>query len=165
MQRAFGGKRLAAGIAIASVAVTMAIIAGTSADASTNPTPRARVNSFTIDFTQTNVPHTPAIGAGFGGSGPVTDEAGKTIGTVDDVCDEAAVDGTRVTALCDSTVTIGDSEINLNTKFPMELNPAAYPYSFESIVQGGTGDYDGVTGQARFTAERPAVYKVTLDLK
>jgi hypothetical protein len=150
-------KRLATGMAAAAFAAMLALGAGAPAFA--DPT------GFTIDFTHTTIPGNPHLGASFVGNGPVTDGNGNQIGTVVDHCDEDAITSNAATVQCNVIVNLSDGELDITVEAPIPDNQTAYPYTFDGIVQGGTGAYDGASGDAHFTAKEPGVYHVDLELK
>jgi hypothetical protein len=122
--------------------------------------------TFTIDFSDTTLSGVPGLGSAFVGDGPVTDATGATVGTARDHCDVESVNPASDTVECNTVVTFQDgSELHITADAPIPLSPFAYPYTFEGIVDGGTGQYDGASGDAQITAESPGVYQVQLQLR
>ena len=163
MQRFASKKRLAAGLATVSIAAAMAMAAGAPAQAST-PVPKDSL-TFTVDYIHTTIPGNPTFGASFVGNGTVTDSGGNQIGTADDHCDEDQITFQAVTVQCNSVISLSDGEIDITSVAPIPILQTAYPYSFDGIIQGGTGSYDGAQGDARITAKEPGLYKVTLSFR
>lgn len=161
MQRFTSRKRLAAGLATVSLATAVAMGAGAPAQAST-PVPKDSV-TFTVDYLHTTIPGNPQFGAGFVGNGTVTDSGGNQIGTADDHCDEDQVTLQAVTVQCNSVLSLQNGEIDITTVAPIPILQTAYPYTFDGIIQGGTGAYDGAQGDAHITAKEPGIYEVTLN--
>jgi len=160
MRKLAAGKRIAATLATASLAGALGL-------AASGPAQAADSLNFTIDFSKTSFPQVPNLGGGFAGNGPVTDADGKQIGRAFDTC---AVDGIENASTADVICTVyvkfdNGSELDLSTQAPIDVNPADYPYTFDGVVQGGTGEFDGAKGQAKVTAVQPRVYKVAVDFK
>jgi hypothetical protein len=153
-------KRLTTGMATTAFAAVLALGAGAPAFA--DP---AAGSSFTVDFNHTTIPGNPQFGDSFAGNGTVTDDSGNQIGTAVDHCDEDLVTQDSTTVQCTTIVNLHDGELEINAELPIPDNQTAYPYSFDGIVQGGTGAYDGASGDAHITAKEPGVYHVDLELK
>ncbi|OIJ98446.1 hypothetical protein [Streptomyces colonosanans] len=162
MRKLAAGRRIAATLATASLAGALGLTGSGQAQAAA-PEPL----NFTVDFSRTSFPQVPTLGAGFAGNGPVVDAEGNQIGTAFDTC---AVDGVENATTADVICTVyvkfaNGSELDLSTQAPVDVNPFDYPYTFQGVVQGGTGAYDGAQGQATIIAHRPRVYEVVVSFK
>lgn len=164
MQRFSGKRRTAWGMAAGASAAALALLACAPAQASARAAAQDPT-TFTVDYSHTTIPGNPVFGATFVGNGIVTDESGNQVGTADDHCDEDSVSLNSVTVQCSSVITFPDGELHIVTLAPIPDLQTAYPYSFDGIVQGGTGAYDGASGDAHLTATEPGVYQVTLQLQ
>ncbi|MDT0461868.1 hypothetical protein [Streptomyces gibsoniae] len=162
MHRPAVGKRIAAAFATASLTGVLGLVGSAPAQAAA-PEPL----SFTVDFANTSFPQFPKLGGGFAGNGPALDSNGNQIGTVYDTC---AVDGvenvTTADVICHVFVKFaGGDELDLSTQAPVDVNPLDFPYTFNAVVQGGTGLYDGAQGEATIIATKPHVYQVVVAFK
>lgn len=153
-------KRLGIGIAAAAFAAVAAIGAGAPA-AFADPAN----TSFTIDFIHTTIPGNPALGDTFVGNGSITDDHGNLIGTAVDHCAEDLVTADSTTVQCTTTANLPGGKLDIDAEAPIPDNQTAYPYTFDGVIKGGTGEYDGASGQAHITAKEPGVYHVTLELR
>jgi hypothetical protein len=167
MTRFVTAKRAAAA-ATATAAAALALVAGSSAPSVAAQGEAATPPSLTLDFSANNDEANVAngVGAGFGGSATVTDASGAPAGTAYDMCDKDAISLKQVTAFCHADVVFNDgSQIALSVVFPIQ-DPltATYPKSFDGVITGGTGAYQGLTGAAHFTNTALAVYTVTWDV-
>ncbi|RVU23678.1 hypothetical protein EOT10_16475 [Streptomyces antnestii] len=163
MQKIAMGKRIAAAVATASLAGGLGL-AGAAPALADAPAPL----SFTIDYTKaTSIPQTPTLGGSFAGNGPVLDASGKQIGKTFDTCGVDGIESpTKLDAQCGAYVIFANGdELNLSAQAPIDVNPLDYPYTFKAVVEGGTGAYNGVNGEATVTAQKPGVYKVDVQFK
>jgi hypothetical protein len=116
----------------------------------------ANVPGFTLDFTGTNneasVPD--KVGSGFSGTARVKDGNGNVIGTAYDACDKDAISATADTVYCNALVKLNSGDqLTFAAAFPIPNAASEYPLTFDVPVTGGTGAYEGITGEA-FVANR-----------
>lgn len=167
MTRFVTAKRAAAA-ATATAAAALALVGGSSATATAaDEAVTAAPPALTLDFSANNNEANVAdgIGAGFGGSATVTDSSGAAVAKAYDLCDKDGISVQQVTAFCHADIVFNNGDqIALSVVFPIQ-NPltATYPQSFDGVVTGGTGAYQGLTGAAHFTNTALAVYTVTWD--
>ncbi|WP_042421436.1 allene oxide cyclase barrel-like domain-containing protein [Streptacidiphilus anmyonensis] len=164
MTRFVTSKRAALAAAAAGVAA-LALVAGVSGTASAAHLRAANVPAMTLDFNGSNDEAGAAnsVGAGFGGTAAVKDTSGNKIGTAYDMCDKDGINANSVTVFCSGEIVLSNGDqIAVSGVFPIQ-DPATatYPKSFEGVVTGGTGAYEGMTGTAHFTNRSLGVYDVT----
>jgi hypothetical protein len=146
----------------AAAATGIVVLAGGTASAA----PHASSLDVTVDYTQTTWnPANDTIGSGFVGTGTVTDQSGKQVGTAEDTCYEVSDTNSDPGVSCTEVLTMGPDELEVTAVGTIDPNRSDYPYSFPAIVTGGTGRYDGATGDGTFTATAPAVYELKANLK
>lgn len=166
MQRTTKKARLAAATSAAAFAAALALFGSAPAHAAAaSPSqPPGGSMSFTVDFTHTTIPGNPQLGDSFVGNGTVLDDNGNQIGTAVDHCDEAKVSNNGTTVECTTIVNLRNGELDIVAEAPIPDAQKSYPYNFDGIVQGGTGAFDGASGDAHLTAQEPGVYHVDVQL-
>lgn len=157
-------RRLALGVTAGAFTAALALAVTAPAQASPRVGGQAPM-TFIVDYVHTTIPGNPQLGDSFVGNGTITDPSGMQFGTAVDHCDEDSVTSQSVTVQCSSVLTFSDGEIDITTVAPIPDQQTAYPYTFEGVVKGGTGAYDGASGDVHVTALGPGVYQVTLALQ
>jgi hypothetical protein len=153
------GKRLAVAAATAGLALSV----GAPAFAGTSPTPRAGALFYTLDFTSTNWSAGEKAGGAVVGTGFVLDASGNQIGTVSDAClVVSAVDAYNEVAECTDTLMLPQGSMQVSTLGSISANTKGAV--FAGIVQGGTGVFDGASGDVSFTTVGVATYQATIIL-
>ncbi|MFE0458177.1 hypothetical protein ACFW1A_02815 [Kitasatospora sp. NPDC058965] len=162
MQRVVTVKRSVA-LAVAGLVVgTVGALSIPSALASNHTAHRAApVPSLTLDFSGSNSEANAAqsVGASFGGTARVKDTSGNVVGTAYDLCDKDAIAAAADSVFCTGLIkfTSGD-QISFSSELPISNTGAAGGDTFNGVVNGGTGSYEGITGQAAFTPRAAGVY-------
>ncbi|GAA1248189.1 hypothetical protein GCM10009665_43860 [Kitasatospora nipponensis] len=151
-------------VVIAAVCLLAGGAAGVSVPAMASNTSahrNANVPNVTLDFSGTNDEQAVAntVGVAFGGNARVKDGGGNVIGTAYDLCDKDSISPTSTTAFCAGEIVFNDgSQVSFNVVFPIPNAASNYPNVFQGVINGGTKAYEGVTGEAEFTAKSPGVY-------
>ncbi|PYC80524.1 hypothetical protein C7C46_12590 [Streptomyces tateyamensis] len=162
MQRVVTVKRSVA-LAVAGLVVgTVGALSIPSALATNHTAHKAAaVPALTLDFSGTNdeanVPQT--VGAAFGGTARVKDTNGAVVGTAYDLCDKDAVSAAADQAFCTGLIKFNSGDqISFSAELPISNTGASGGDSFNGVVNGGTGIYEGITGQANFVPRAQGVY-------
>ncbi|KDN82187.1 hypothetical protein [Kitasatospora cheerisanensis] len=153
---------------LVALAIGAAVVAGVPAlaGASTTETHRAATPpTLNLDFSGTNseAGAATAVGAGFGGTATMTNAAGTGIGTAYDMCDKDKLSLNAITAFCtvDLAFVTGD-QVTFSAVVPIQ-DPltATYPISFDGVITGGTGAYQGLTGAVHISNTDLGKYNLT----
>lgn len=155
--------RRGAAVAVAALAAGCSLTAVPAfADAASSGT----TVTYTLDFTHTTFAPGDAAGATIVGTGDVADQSGTKVGTVDDVCTLVGVgdDNGVDTGQCTDTLKLPDGELQISTLGEVGVANGKLPV-FDGIVQGGSGSYDGATGDVTFLMVGPATYQAHINLR
>ncbi|MGF1429208.1 hypothetical protein [Kitasatospora sp. LaBMicrA B282] len=119
-----------------------------------------------LDFNGTNDEASTGstVGTGFGGSATVKDSNGNKIATAYDQCDKDSVTPASVTVFCAGQIVFNGSsdQIAFQVVAPIQdPKTAKYPLEFNGVVTGGTGQYEGLTGEIHFTNTSLATYVIS----
>lgn len=161
MQRVVTAKRSVA-LAVAGLVVgTVGAFSVPALASSTDGHRSVSAPAVTLDYTGGNdeASVANAVGTGFGGVGVVKDTDGNVIGKTYDQCDKDSITPTSVEAFCTGLIKEGHGDqLSFAVAFPIPNSATAYPNSFTGVITGGTGKYDGASGEAKFTARSAGVY-------
>ncbi|MCX4747954.1 hypothetical protein OG455_20960 [Kitasatospora sp. NBC_01287] len=165
MQRVVTTKRSVA-LAIAGLVVGTVGALSVPALADNAPTTRAaNVQNLTLDFSNTNdeASAPQAVGSSFGGTARVKDSDGNVIGTAYDLCDKDKIGANKDEAFCTGLIKFDrGGQISFSTVLGISDNGANPDDThFNGVVNGGTGSYEGITGEAHFTPRAQGVYDVS----
>ncbi|GAB2687631.1 hypothetical protein [Kitasatospora kifunensis] len=163
MQRVVTTKRT---VALAIAGLVVGTVGALSVPALADNAPAAHrvapVQSLTLDFSGTNdeASVSQTTGSTFGGTARVKDTNGNVIGTAYDICAKDVINANSDTAFCTGSVRInGQGEISFSAVLPISDN-AATPETgaFTGVVNGGTKNFEGITGEAKFQPRAQGVY-------
>ncbi|MFE9422644.1 hypothetical protein ACFYNO_06760 [Kitasatospora sp. NPDC006697] len=122
----------------------------------------ASVQALTLDFTGTNDEASAAqqVGSTFGGTARVKDSGGNVIGTAYDICAKDQIGATSDTAYCTGIIRINNQgEISFSAVLPISDNAAApNENGFTGVVNGGTRNFEGITGEVKFQPRAQGVF-------
>lgn len=157
-------KRIAATVAAGACATVLASAGPAVARAATA---QHAPLTFTVSFDQPGMTAPPAPGTTMTGRGVALGAGGNRIGTVTETCTaDGEENSSAFDAACNIYVNFNDGDtLNLAAQSKYDLNQSDYPYAAHLIVQGGSGEYDGASGDATAIAERPGEYKIFVDFR
>jgi hypothetical protein len=162
MQRVVTAKR---SVALAVAGLVVGTVAALSVPALADNAPshrKADIPAMTLDFTGTNDEANTAqqTGTTFGGRAVVKDINGKQIGEAFDVCAKDDIKANTDVAFCTGTIDVfNEGKISFSTVLGISddaANPVKNPN--EGVVNGGTKNFEGVTGQVTFTPRAQGVF-------
>jgi hypothetical protein len=149
-------------LAIAGLAVGTVGALTVPALASSQSAKVANVPSLTLDFNGTNDEANAAqsVGSAFGGTARVKDTNGNVIGTAYDLCDKDRIGGRNDEVFCTGLIDLrGQGKISFSVVLPISNDPAnPDDRSVSGVVSGGTGAFEGITGEARLQPRQQGVY-------
>ncbi len=160
MQRVVTVKRSIA-LAVAGLVVGTVGALSVPALASNHSVKSAPVQALTLDFSGSNSEANAAqsVGASFGGTARIKDTNGNVIGTAYDLCDKDAIAAAADSVFCTGLLKFNSGDqISFSSELPITNTGMAGGDTFNGVVNGGTGAYEGITGQAAFTPRAPGVY-------
>ncbi|MDY0811087.1 hypothetical protein [Kitasatospora purpeofusca] len=145
--------------------VAAAVLAGAVAWAAvpataTSPTAHraAPVPALTLDFKEA------PTGKAFS-TGRISDGDGKKVGTAYSLCDQDAIAAQAKTAFCTTMITFdvdnGQDQVSYNVMFPVTEPASGVVY--RGLVTGGTGAYEGITGNAEITLDEDNTFRVAFN--
>ncbi|MFE6749811.1 hypothetical protein ACFVGM_28460 [Kitasatospora purpeofusca] len=145
--------------ALGAIGLLTGAVAALAAPALADSGPRPRVapvQALTLDFSGSAAPGADV----YGSRGVVKDTTGAAIGDVQELCAKGLTDAAKDTAFCHGTVRIKDQgEIAYSAVLPLtDAVAAPDEHGFTGVAEGGTRDYEGITGEARFQPRGAGVY-------
>ncbi|MFI9269718.1 hypothetical protein ACIGXM_03180 [Kitasatospora sp. NPDC052896] len=149
-------------LAIAGLAVGTVGALTVPALASSQSVRVANVPSLTLDFNGTNdeAGSAQSVGSAFGGTARVRDTNGNFIGTAYDLCDKDRIGGRTDEVFCTGLIEIKDQgKISFSVVLPISNDPGRPDdRPVTGVVSGGTGAFEGITGEARLQPRQQGVY-------
>ncbi|MCC9309448.1 hypothetical protein LN042_20595 [Kitasatospora sp. RB6PN24] len=134
------------------------------ADNAPAPQNASRIPAMTLDFAGSNseASSPQQVGVAFGGRGIVKDTEGNKIGTVYDVCAKDAIEAKADIVFCTGMIETERGKISFSATLPISDDAAKPEHeAFTGVVNGGTKDYEGVSGEVRFKPQAQGVFDAT----
>ncbi|TQF04525.1 hypothetical protein E6W39_22720 [Kitasatospora acidiphila] len=150
-----------AGLVVGTVAALSVPALADNAPATPNAT---KIPAMTLDFAGTNgeADSPQVVGATFGGRAVVKDTSGNKVGEAFDVCAKDAINTKSDVVFCTGTINTKEGKISFSATLPISDDAANPERAAETgVVNGGTGSYEGVTGQVTFTPRAQGVFDAT----
>jgi hypothetical protein len=168
MQRVVTAKR---SVALAVAGLVVGTVGALSVPALADNAPAAHraanIPTMVLNFNGTNdeAGAPQQVGSAFGGRATVKDANGNQIGEAYDVCSKDAINAKDDTAFCTGMIRIyNKGEISFSTVLGIS-DDAANPdrAAFGGVVNGGDKEFEGITGEVKFTPKEQGVFEANFN--